>query len=98
MIKKRRGKTIPPRLEYYYYHPPYGSRFWILMPFIDNEDKKFKDQIYTHLGELNFRPMFSAESHGPFIPQDEIETQDEDEYDRPQDGNHLEGPGHCPER
>lgn len=44
------------------------------MPFIDNEDKEFKDQIYADLGELNFRPMFQAESHDSFVPQNEIET------------------------
>ena len=46
------------RLEQYYYSPPYGTRYWILSPFIKDTDSELKNQINNDYGDIeNIRPM-----------------------------------------
>jgi len=45
-------------LQKYYYSPPYGTRFWVLAPFVDPHDTAFNRQIIHDFGEIsNIRPV-----------------------------------------
>jgi hypothetical protein len=59
--RQKKRKTILPRLKDYYYNPPYGCRYWILMPFMDEKNEELQYQITKDFGELNIRPMFKID-------------------------------------
>jgi hypothetical protein len=46
------------RLDRYYHQPPYGTRYWILAPFIDEGNTELKEKIRADFGVLDpIRPM-----------------------------------------
>jgi len=50
------------RLDRYFYKPPYGTRFWILAPFLDDGDGVLKEQIRGDFGALaSIRPMYKED-------------------------------------
>lgn len=54
--KKKIRREVPEKKKRYYYVPPYGTRFWILDPFLDHRDIELSKQIHGDYGNLNIRP------------------------------------------
>lgn len=64
------------RLERYFYRAPYGSRYWVLAPFVENENQELREQILEDFGDIpGLRyfdphaddPAQEASSHGSVI-------------------------------
>lgn len=49
------------RLSRFYYEPPYGTRYWVLSPFVHPEDYNLEKDIVQYLGSIqDIRPMTSV--------------------------------------
>ena len=47
------------RMTRYYLEPPYGNRYWMLSPFIADNDYDLRDRVRQDFGSLeDIRPMF----------------------------------------
>lgn len=60
--KKTQTNFQKNRLDKYFYHPPYGTRFWILSPFLNDDDSILKEQIRDDFGMIgSIRPMYKED-------------------------------------
>jgi len=63
MVKKKKQKSTfqEERLSRFFIDPPYGTRFWILAPFVHDADTDLVTDIRHYLGIVpDIRPMITT--------------------------------------
>lgn len=72
-IKKSKSVIITTRrLNRYYYDPPYGTRYWVLSPFLRSDDNHLMASVTEDFGAVEaVRPMADTPSPAHLQPGSE---------------------------